>query len=592
MGSFSVHHLVNPNYHPPSAALSSPPRRSLLPADYVDRLRLRMGLRSAAGDDGPRDWALDAGRSWGERSSVLFTATGVQERGPRIGGAAGLRGVSLAIRRADLAATAGDLPQQMESGSSRLDRLRGAAVRAGERDGSAWRAYAGTRAPTPGIVSRAPTYAGASLEAKPAGPALVSAGLLGFSAPAQAGGLPSPPPDSAGGHGATVWSASSWGTKASQFTVEMAAQGHDLDRRFRVALRPAVAFRGALGALALVAREQFSGPAYRLPSADGLRRAGVRLDQYDARVRLGRRAEAHVAAEQQAGGDPDLAGGAVTLGGSGDVSGPAVHVSAECAWSRRGPSAGDRRLFLQTSHTSTEGLSWLVHGLHSWSPGTPARFQVQTEVSRAARAVRLGLESRLDWMESAVSRGALSFSVSCPLPIAGASLWASLGTAAERERGFRPGLSEAALRLTFAPGARDRLEMSAERASDAGFSSLQAAAEYTLEAPRYPADPGAPGSSAKGWRVEARVEQADSRSGVGNALVTLDGREYRFTDAEGRVTFEGVVPGPHELAVEEGSLPAGERAVAGAHLSFSVESSHAPEPLVFEVGRPELRKRF
>ena len=565
-------------------------RRSLIPAAYVDRLRVRLGLNHSNGDPGPRDWALDAGRSWGERLVPLL-ASGVQERGPRIGGAAGLRGVSLAVRRAELAATAGDLPQQMECGSSRLDRLRGAAVRAEERDGSAWRAYAGTRAPTPGAAARAPIYAGASLEAKPAGPTVVSAGLLGFSAPAQPGGLLSPPPDSAGGRGAGLWGASSWGTRSSRVTVELAAQGHDLDRRFRVALRPAVAYRGTLGALALAAREEFSGAAYRLAGADGLRRAGVRLDRCDARLRLGRRAEAHVAAEQ-VGGDPDLAGGAVTMGGSGEVSGPALHVSAECAWSRRGPSAGDRRLFLQTSHTSTEGLSWLVHGLHSWSPGTPARFQVQTEVSRAVRSVRLGVESRLDWTASAVSRGTLSLRISCPLPLAGASLWAGLGTAAERERGFRPGLSEAALRLTFAPGARDRVEMSAERASDAGFSSLQTSAEYALQVPRYPADPGTPGSSAKGWRVEVRVVQADARTGVGNALVTLDGREYRFTDAEGRVTFEGVVPGPHEVAVEEGSLPAGERALAGARVPFSVERSRAPEPVVFEVGRPELRKRF
>jgi hypothetical protein len=505
-----------------------------------------------------------------------------------MGGAAGLRGISLAARRDRLAATAGDLPQQMENGSCRLDRLRGAAVRVEARDQSAWRTYAGTRAPAPGAASRAPLYAGASLEGKPAGPTQVSAGLVGFLAPAQPAGPNAPRPDSAGGGGATLWGASSLGPSSRQVTLELAAQGHDLDRRFRLGMRPAAAFRGTLGALALAAREEFSGPAYRQPTADGLRRAGVRLDQYEAHVRLGRRAEAHVAADHQAGGDPDLEGGTFSLGGSGDVTGSAIHVSGECAWSRRGPSAGDRRLFLQTSHTSSEGVSWLVHALQSWSPGSPARFQVRTEVSRTARLLRLGVESRLDWLESALSRGALSLQLSCPLPLAGASLWASLGSAAERERGFRPGLCDAALRVTFAPSSRDRVEMSAERTSDVGFSSLQAAAEYTLEAPRYPAASG----SAGGSRVEARVVEAGDRTGVANVLVSLDGLEYRFTDADGRAAFDGVGAGPHEVVVEEGSLPAGERALAGARVALRVEGSRAPDPIVFEVGRPELRKRF
>jgi hypothetical protein len=267
-------------------------------------------------------------------------------------------------------------------------------------------------------------------------------------------------------------------------------------------------------------------------------------------------------------------------------------VSAECAWSRRGPSAGDRRLFLQTSHASAAGVSWLVHALQSSSPGTAARFQVQTELSHAVRSARVGLESRLDWRASAVSRGALTLQVSCPLPLAGASLWGSLGAAADRDRSFRPELGEAAVRVSFSPGGRDRVELAAERASDAGFSTVQASAEYSIEAPRYPGAGGPSGASAHGARVVAQVVQAADRSAVANVLVSLDGRDFRFTDADGRVSFEGVAPGPHELAVEEASLPGGELALAGARVALRVESGQAPDPVVFEVGRPELRKRF
>jgi hypothetical protein len=589
-GTLRVHRAENPNYRPALLAPRTPPA-NLRPVDHVDRLRLRLGRRGTGGDPGAHEWEVDAGRTWRPRSSIYFKAAGVQGDESSPNGLLNLRGIALEARRERIEAALGDFASQGVGGAGRLDRLRGAGARLEIPDGSVWRAFAGGRAPGTGTASPHPTYAGVFLDAKPCGAASVSSGVLGFVTPAatgEAGGSADP----SRRHGATISSAAGFSDRTGQVILELAAQAHDLDGGVRVGMQPAVALSGKLGPLSLAAREGFASPAYRVATADGLRLAGARQDRAGARINLGRSAEAHAAADHQIGGDPDFEGGSLSFGGSTRWSGPALYLSGECSWSRRGESPGDRRVLLQASRTSAAGLALQAHALSASSPGSASRFQVQATVSRPEPGGRVGLVSRLDWAEAVVDRATLALEVSARLPRAGATVWATLGAAAERDQDFQPRFSEAALRISFTPRGRDRMELSAERVRDSGPSTLDLAAEYALEESRYAPAPGAGVPAARGRRVEARVVRASDGAAVENALVSLDGREFRFTDAEGRVVFESVIPGAHELAVEEGSLPAGERTLGPARVTLRVEGARTPDPVLFEVGRPEVRTRF
>ena len=88
-------------------------------------------------------------------------------------------------------------------------------------------------------------------------------------------------------------------------------------------------------------------------------------------------------------------------------------------------------------------------------------------------------------------------------------------------------------------------------------------------------------------RVTVRVVRSGNGSGVGDILISLDGRELRFTDADGVARFDRVPPGVHVVAIEERSLPANYEVVF-----VTVEPGRAPDPVSFAIARSERRVKF
>ncbi len=105
--------------------------------------------------------------------------------------------------------------------------------------------------------------------------------------------------------------------------------------------------------------------------------------------------------------------------------------------------------------------------------------------------------------------------------------------------------------------------------------------------------------SAAGWpaqrdsgRVTVRVVKREDGSGVPDALISLDGKELRFTDAEGLAWFDHVPRGVHVVAIEERSLPPDQRLIGVTRAFITIEDRVRIAPLVFTIARPEKRKSF
>jgi hypothetical protein len=100
------------------------------------------------------------------------------------------------------------------------------------------------------------------------------------------------------------------------------------------------------------------------------------------------------------------------------------------------------------------------------------------------------------------------------------------------------------------------------------------------------------GGAADSGTVIVQVVRDGNRSGIPDVLVSLDGNELRFTDADGVARFDRVAPGIHLVAVEEGSLPAHHQVVGAARAFVQVERGLMPAPVAFPVARPERRRTF
>jgi hypothetical protein len=131
------------------------------------------------------------------------------------------------------------------------------------------------------------------------------------------------------------------------------------------------------------------------------------------------------------------------------------------------------------------------------------------------------------------------------------------------------------------------------RASEGGSAATEYSASYDTQAEMRES------ASARGWlaardsgRLEVRVVRAGNGAGVADALVSLDGKELRFTDAGGTARFERVAPGVHLVTLEERSLPALHGAVGSTRVFVTVERGVAPDPVLFEVTRPVKRREF
>ena len=93
-------------------------------------------------------------------------------------------------------------------------------------------------------------------------------------------------------------------------------------------------------------------------------------------------------------------------------------------------------------------------------------------------------------------------------------------------------------------------------------------------------------------RVTVRVTRSGNGAGASDVLISLDGKELRFTDADGVARFDGVTPGVHVMAIEERSLPANYEVVYASRVFVTVEPGRVPEMVRFAIARSERRSEF
>ena len=259
---------------------------------------------------------------------------------------------------------------------------------------------------------------------------------------------------------------------------------------------------------------------------------------------------------------------------------------------RGGIGGAERRTSLYTGRVAA-GASMLLRAERTTNGQGRDAVRVTGETSIAVvRGARLALEPRAGWDARRFSQASLGARVTWPLAALGARIGAGLVVGAERARGFRGAVREAELALSLMPRARDRGELDLRRVDEGGGAGLEYTASYEAQQQRY--------ESANGWfssrrdssRVLVQVVRSGNRSGVADVLVSLDGRELRFTDDDGIARFEHVDEGVHVVALEERSLPPQTVPATVSRVFVTVERGRITEPVVFEIGRPERRVKF
>jgi hypothetical protein len=262
-------------------------------------------------------------------------------------------------------------------------------------------------------------------------------------------------------------------------------------------------------------------------------------------------------------------------------------------WDRRATTAGtERRASLYVGRAAA-GAALLVRAERAADARSRDVLRLTAEMSMSlTRGVRLALEPRAGWDTGRFAQQALSARLSWPFSTLGMRLGAGLTVGSDRERNFRGGVREAELTLSLSPRARDRGDFALRRTEDSGPPALEYDAAYDLQAARYERAGGWLASRHDSSRVAVQVVRTGNRTGVADVLLTLDGREMRFTDADGWAHFDHVPEGVHLLALEERSLPASNVATGSTRVFVTIERGRLLQPVVFEVGRPERRTRF
>jgi hypothetical protein len=242
---------------------------------------------------------------------------------------------------------------------------------------------------------------------------------------------------------------------------------------------------------------------------------------------------------------------------------------------------------------SSGGVAVLFRGERSVIDGGRDALQLANETSMALpRGGRIEVEPRASWEERQFSQALLTTRVSWPLPWLASRLSGGLAVGAQRDGGFRTGVREAEIGLSFAPRPRDRGDVEARRLDEGGSAQYEYTTSYDLQASRYESATGGFLSRRDSSRVIVRVMRSGNHTGVEEALVSLDGRELRFTNADGIAYFDHVTPGVHVVSLEARSLPVPYQVTSSTRVFVTVERGRVPDPVSFEIARPARRQVF
>lgn len=586
-----LRHVPNPRYRPPGVGAPALGLPSEGRVRALDHLRASVARRGGGPQGRFAEWAIAAGEEMGGGKAVEVTITGGADRG-----ASGLRTLRLEGRDGRLAVMLGDAPPIVIPHVASLQSLRGIALGSTDGHDARWRAMGGVPTPLRGRPTPHLGIAGVTASELTFDAAVFSIAAMGFGRGRPPGerALVSDPDSLPGRGGATSFG---WGVPFGPGTLAgtLIAQLHDLDGRRALAAAHVHEWNLSTRAIVVSLHDEHSSARTRRLGSDRFTPAPRREDRWNLQTRLFKgRAETHFAGAWREGGEATLASHTVQLGASGSLGASAWYGGTEAIWDWRAATAvEERRLSLHAGMVSERGRTFLGRIERTISGAGRDAVGIMCEVSRPLwSGSQLALDPRLGYSERRFQHATATARLTCPLGWTATRITGSLTIGALRDDGFRARVREAALAVSWAPRRRDRGDLEVRRLGDGATPVTEYSASYDAHIERYE-------SPFSGWLgvrdsggVEVRVVRAGNRSAVPDALVLLDGKDLRFTDADGRARFTRVPPGVHVVTLEERSLPEHAQAVNATRVFVTVEHGAITAPVVFEVARPERRTRF
>ena len=566
-----VRRAPNPHYRAATSVPVVAARLATQRASGLDHVFVRGSGRGLGLPGGAGDGEILLERSFQGDDRVSLGAYGAASSGNWR-----WREMRFEARRRDWSGCLGDVRPWTPDPTLSLRLVRGAFVRHEWRGGGAASILAG--APSPDLTNGGPRVLAGGVEDIPTSGSHLAAAAAGF-----------------------LWSgASAWTATMSEESpllggsarTSFSFQRHDLARRGASAASLGFDWHVLRTGYALTLSQRLASGRSLLLTVEPPVPAPERETALDGQVRFWRgRAETHASLTDIAGGDLARTWRSRQLGASTQLGGLAWYVSAHASWDRPGLAPATlSRVAGTIGRAGASGSPLLVRLTRTAAAGTETSWELSGQWSRAMGAgARFAVGPEATWRARALECAGLAVSASQPLPWPGARLTARLRLDAERDRDFRPRAGEASLAVALRPRPRDRWEAEVRRNDAEGLSGYEMTTSYDFERARYAA---APGTSRRGPAdVTVRVLRGDG-TGVEGVLVTLDGKDLRFTDRAGEAVFESVTPGLHELFVEERTLPAAFRVLGPTRRLISIERGRAPEPARFEIGRAERRTKF
>jgi len=585
---FTLRRVPNPRYRPPVTGVPGLAGLSVTPVRALGHFGAQVNHRAAGAASAFTYWEVRAGEQYRGDDAIFGTVQGERDaRGDR------LRLMRVDARRGPWTANLGDLPALALDRMRPIHGVRGGHLRfASDPDGEAWRLFGGVPTPRPGQAAPRLGLAALLLEGHRFDASSMTFGLFGFGrgtvlAP------PETPGDTLAGGGATARFAATAPLPLGALTFALGASLHTLDGHPGLAGDQTVAWDYHSETTIVSLRESRASANARAFQGDRIVAETRREDRWNMQTRFaGGRAEAHFLGARRTGGETSLDSRTVQIGTSGALGRSPWYGGADFTWDWRAlTGVAERRAALHAGVTggALSGLARVER--HADDYGRRLVSATGEMTLPLPRGARVAWRPKLAWLQDRFDRLEGAVRVTWPLRRMSARVSGTVALAAERQAYFVPSLREVSLAMSFAPRLRDRGDVEVRRLGENGVVTHELFASYDAEAARYDrADALLGGRDSN--RVVVRVVRAGNRSGVPQALVSLDGRELRFTDEDGFAVFDAVPPGVHVVSVEEGSLPRNHGVVSASRVFVTIERGRRPDPVVFEIARPAIRKKL
>ena len=588
---FTLRRVANPRYRPPTSGVPGimPGAQSRLRA--LDHFRAQLFHQTQSNPRAFTQWEISGGEQYREDDALEVAAAGAYRRGEPE-----LNGLRLSGRHGTLQGSLMDAEPITVGRQAFLSRLRGAVLRYTDPRAGHWIALGGVPTPIPNFPTPRLTLGGVAVENVRFEEAEVSASAFAFwrGTSNRMPGVTSDS-DTLPGHGA----AGNFGWRApvagGSLSGRLGAQLHSLEGHRALAGQHALEWSYRSSSLVAWLSDERGTRRLRVLGTDRIANAPRREDRWNVQNRFAAgRAETHLTGVVRDGGDPALASRTVQLGASGSLGHSGWYGGSDAVWDWRALThREERRLSLYGGGQLARGHALLARLEHAARALDPDLLTAMAEASLALpRGARLGLEPRLGWEGAMLHQGDLAARFSWPFGWMSSRVTASLTAGGVRDEGFRGRVREAALAISLAPRLRDRGDLEVRRFDQDGRAMLEYSLSYDAQMERYET-PG------QGWfagrdtgRVTVRVVLSGNGSGVADILISLDGKELRFTDADGVTRFERVTPGVHVVAIEERSLPTHHEVVYASRVFVTVEPGRVPEAVKFAIARSERRTQF